>query len=225
MSGGLVAIAGLCCTPLQQSHAGSDADDGWSSLFNERDLDGWTAVGSAKWRVEDSVIVGGQDGDPRRSGLLATTRKFKDFELELDFMIDEHGKYNSGVYLRNESGTARRSGYQVNIGRGAAEEYCAGIFTDRWLDQGRRAGLDPSQARLEHAADSGARPTPRRAPERSQGRRFHGPESAREIPPGRRARFPDLRSGRPRRLGQISPHSHSRDQVTGGPDDRPEFRS
>ena len=51
-------------------------------------------------------------------------------------MIDEHGKYNSGVYLRNESGTAGRSGYQVNIGRGAAEEYCAGIFTDRWLTKG-----------------------------------------------------------------------------------------
>ena len=50
-------------------------------------------------------------------------------------MIDEHGKYNSGVYLRNDSGTARRNGYQVNIGRPAAQEYI-GLYTDRWLAKG-----------------------------------------------------------------------------------------
>jgi hypothetical protein len=51
-------------------------------------------------------------------------------------MIDEHGKYNSGVYLRNDPGTAARTGYQVNIGRAAAEEYCGGLFTDKWLAKG-----------------------------------------------------------------------------------------
>ena len=108
----------------------------WRPLFNGRDLEGWKSIGTAKWRVEDGVIVGGQDGDPKRSGLLATTEQFRDFELKLEFMIDEHGKYNSGVYLRNDPGNAGRTGYQVNIGRGAAEEYCAGLFTDRWLAKG-----------------------------------------------------------------------------------------
>ncbi len=110
--------------------------DGWRPLFNGKDLTGWTAVGSAAWRVEDGVIVGGQDGDPKRSGLLATDEAFRDFELALDFMIDEHGKYNSGVYLRNDRGTAGRTGYQVNIGRGQVQEYTAGLFTDRWLAKG-----------------------------------------------------------------------------------------
>ena len=118
------------------SVAAETAGDGWQSLFNGRDLDDWSQMGSAKWRVEDGVIVGGQDGDPRRSGLLATRQKFKNFELELEFMIDEHGKYNSGVYLRNDPGTAGRTGFQVNIGRAAAEEYCGGIFTDQWLAKG-----------------------------------------------------------------------------------------
>jgi hypothetical protein len=88
------------------------------------------------WKVEEGVIVGGQDGDPKRSGLLTTADAFQDFELELELMIDEHGKYNSGVYLRNDPGTAQRTGYQVNIGRGAAEEYCGGVFTDQWLSKG-----------------------------------------------------------------------------------------
>ena len=114
----------------------ADSQGGWRALFNGRDLDGWGQIGSARWRVEDGVIVGGQEGDPKRSGLLTTPGRYKDFEVKLEFMIDEHGKYNSGVYLRNDSGTAGRTGYQVNIGRGAAKEYCGGIFTDDWLDKG-----------------------------------------------------------------------------------------
>lgn len=124
------------CAWLVWLAGASACEEGWRQLFNKRNLDGWVALGNAKWGVEDGVIVGGQDGDPKRSGLLATTDKFKDFELKLEFMIDEHGKYNSGVYLRNDPGTAGRTGYQVNIGRGAAEEYSGGIYTDRWLAKG-----------------------------------------------------------------------------------------
>jgi len=105
-------------------------------LFNGKDLDGWQAVGSAVWKVEDGVLVGGQDGDPKKSGVLHTKAEYKDFELTLDFMIDEHGKYNSGVYLRNAPGRAGRSGYQVNIGRGEAGEFCAGVYTNKWLAKG-----------------------------------------------------------------------------------------
>lgn len=110
--------------------------NGWRVLFDGKDMESWNSIGSAKWRVEDGVIAGGQDGDPRRSGLLTTKEQFKDFEIELEFMIDEHGKYNSGVYLRNDPDARGRTGYQVNIGRGAAEEYCAGLYTDRWLSKG-----------------------------------------------------------------------------------------
>jgi hypothetical protein len=105
-------------------------------LFNGKDLDGWHTVGSAIWKVEEGVIVGGQEGDPKRSGLLMTKDQFQDFELVLDFMIHEHGKYNSGVYLRQQSGKGGRTGYQINIGRGQAQEYTAGIFTNRWLAKG-----------------------------------------------------------------------------------------
>lgn len=104
-------------------------------LFDGKTLDGWQAVGSAKWKVKDGMIVGGQDGDPGRSGILMTKESFKDFELELEFKIDEHGKYNSGVYLRHGPGERRQRGYQVNIGRGAAEEY-VGLHYKEWLDKG-----------------------------------------------------------------------------------------
>lgn len=108
----------------------------WRDLFNGKDIDNWKVVGSALWKVEEGVIVGGQFGDPKRGGLLSTADSFTDFELELEFMIDEHGKYNSGVYLRNDAGTAARTGYQVNIGRGAAGEFCGGVYTTEWLAKG-----------------------------------------------------------------------------------------
>src|SRR4051812_18205312 len=126
-----ILLCGLICVAADKS---DQAD--WRTLFNGKNLDAWVPQGSAQWRVEDGIIVGGQDGDPKKSGLLTTKDSFKDFELTLDFMIDEHGKYNSGVYLRNDPKTQARTGYQVNIGRGAAEEYCAGIYTDHWLAKG-----------------------------------------------------------------------------------------
>jgi hypothetical protein len=125
-------VAAVCVLPLRAA----DKDDGWRPLFNGKDLDGWTPLGSAQWKVVDGVISGGQFGDPKKSGLLTTTESFTDFELSLDFMIDEHGKYNSGVYLRNDKGTANRTGYQVNIGRAEAKEYCGGVYTDHWLATG-----------------------------------------------------------------------------------------
>ena len=72
----------------------------WRPLFNGKDLTGFTTTGTAVWRVENGEIVGGQDGDFSKRGNLVTTEQFKDFELELEFLIDEHGKYNSGVSIR-----------------------------------------------------------------------------------------------------------------------------
>jgi hypothetical protein len=132
----LILLAGVALVGCAGNRSGEGTSgSGWRPLFDGHDLGNWTPLGSAQWHVTNGIILGGQDGDPKRNGLLATKEQFQDFELQLEFMIDEHGKYNSGVYLRNDPGKAGRSGYQVNIGRGAAEEY-VGLYTDRWLDKG-----------------------------------------------------------------------------------------
>lgn len=130
-----------CLIPTPQAPASkpshpTPASAGWEELFNGRDLTGWTPIGTAHWRVEDGVIVGTQDGDPSRSGLLTTSRTYKDFELYIDFNLEEHGKYNSGVYLRNDPGVERQTGYQVNIGRGVIGEFCGGLYRKGWLGKG-----------------------------------------------------------------------------------------
>lgn len=112
----------------------------WIDLFDGKTLNGFSPIGTAEWKVENEsgapVIAGGQEGDPKRAGLLRTTGLYKDFEIELEFLIDEHGKYNSGVYLRNRPDARDRTGYQVNIGRAEVKEYTGGIYTDRWLATG-----------------------------------------------------------------------------------------
>ncbi|MGC6566172.1 MAG: 3-keto-disaccharide hydrolase, partial [Akkermansiaceae bacterium] len=92
-----------------------------ASLFPSGTLDDWTAKGRARWSYQGGVLSGGQDGDPKRSGLLISKASFQDFDLSFEFKIDEHGKYNSGIYLRYQAGQ-KGNHLQVNIGRGAAGE-------------------------------------------------------------------------------------------------------
>ncbi len=151
----LLALALASCAPKQPpAVAPPSTQYSWRSLFNGYDLAGWRTTGSAVWRVDHKdgwpdMIVGGQDGDPKRAGNLVTVDQFQNFELELEFMIDEHGKYNSGVYLRNPTQRGGKSGYQINIGRGAAGEYTGGVVitdapgtapgTPTWLAKGDEA--------------------------------------------------------------------------------------
>ena len=104
-------------------------------IFNGNDLSQWEPAGKAEWRVENGVIAGGQDGDPKRSGILVSKGNYKDFDLRLEYKIDEHGKYNSGIYFRRTKTKRLGRPYQLNLGRGAAGEY-VGLFLDDWLDKG-----------------------------------------------------------------------------------------
>jgi hypothetical protein len=134
----LLALALLALLParVRAAEGATQPAAEMHSIFNGKDLAGWTPVGRAVWKVQDGVIVGTQDGDASRSGVLNTAEPYQDFEIALDFLLDEHGKYNSGVYLRNKPGTQAQTGYQINIGRGVIGEYCGGVYKDGWRATG-----------------------------------------------------------------------------------------
>ena len=75
-------------------------DDGFASLFNGRDLDGWTMGPDRSWVVEDGAIAlrREMDGREHNADYLWTKQKYGDFVLELEFKIPERA--NSGVFLR-----------------------------------------------------------------------------------------------------------------------------
>ena len=110
------------------------------SLLNGNDLSQWQAIGSAKWQAKEGVLLGGQDGDPKRSGIIITKDTFGDFDLSLEFKIDEHGKYNSGIYFRRAKSKPLGHPYQLNIGRGVAGEP-VGLHMYKWLDKGDEKDL------------------------------------------------------------------------------------
>lgn len=102
-------------------------------LFNGTDLTGWTAYGTEKWYVEDSLLVC-ESGPDKQYGYLATDMYYKDFDLTADFRQISDG--NSGIFFRSVIDGTRISGWQVEVAPkgndtgGIYESYGRG-----WLEQ------------------------------------------------------------------------------------------
>jgi hypothetical protein len=150
---GLAAVA-LAAGLLAVSPAlpADQPKDGWVSLFNGKDLDGWVQRGgNAKYRAEDGQIVGTSVPNTTNS-FLCTKRDYGDFFLELEFKVQPG--LNSGVQVRshcfdepktlpvkNAKGepikiaAGRVHGYQVEIDP-SDRAWTGGIY-----DEGRRGWL------------------------------------------------------------------------------------
>ncbi|MHC4403634.1 MAG: 3-keto-disaccharide hydrolase [Planctomycetota bacterium] len=112
--------------------------DGWQSLFNGKDLEGWEQHGGkAVYRVEDGAIMGHSVPNTSNS-FLCTKKRFGDFELTFEVKVDNG--LNSGVQIRsNIKENDRVFGPQVEIEAAPGEAgYIYGEATGRgWLSQDR----------------------------------------------------------------------------------------
>lgn len=139
------------------------ATDGWTDLFNGKDLGGWVRRGGkAEYTVADGCIVGTSKLNTPTS-YLCTEKTFGDFNLEFEFKVNP--KLNSGVQFRSEyfgekkqidvDGKTRTIppatvfGYQVEID--------AEPDKDRWwsggiYDQSRRGWIYPGKVAGDEAA-------------------------------------------------------------------------
>lgn len=82
------------------------------SLFNGKDLSGWTIYGTEKWYVEDGVLVS-ESGPDAGYGYLGTNEHYKDFEITLEFQQEANG--NSGVFIRSTVDGTKVNGWQVEV--------------------------------------------------------------------------------------------------------------
>jgi hypothetical protein len=162
---GLTLATGLTVAP-----SGRVQSDGFTSLFNGRDLTGWRipAGDNGHWRVVDGVIDYDAESEAKEKDLW-TERAYRDFALRLDWRLkstpyvnpnvpiirfdgshkkDAAGREitlavpdsDSGVYLR---GTSKA---QVNIWSwpiGSGEVY--GYRTDAKMPPAVRAGVTPKR--------------------------------------------------------------------------------
>lgn len=82
------------------------------SLFNGKDLTGWKIYGTEKWYVEDGLLVC-ESGPDQEYGYLGTEKKYKDFDLTVDFKQGADG--NSGVFFRSSIEGTKITGWQAEV--------------------------------------------------------------------------------------------------------------
>lgn len=112
-------------------------DEGWTTLFNGKDLKGWRVLnGTAEFEIADDAIVGISKMNTPNT-FLATENMFSDFILEYEALVDN--ELNAGVQIRSNSlpsyQNGRVHGYQVELDP-SPRAWSGGIY-----DEGRRGWL------------------------------------------------------------------------------------
>ncbi len=116
------------------------------SIFNGKDLAGWTTHGTEKWYVENGELIC-ESGPDKKYGYLSTDKAYKNFELTLQFKQEANG--NSGVFFRSSIEGVKISGWQVEVAPkglhtgGIYESYGRGWLIqpkpedEQWLKEGQ----------------------------------------------------------------------------------------
>jgi len=93
------------------------------SLFNGKDLTGWTIHGTEKWYVEKGQLVC-ESGPDKQYGYLSTNKSYKNFVLNLEFKQESNG--NSGVFFRSSIEGTKISGWQCEVA--PKDHFTGGIY-------------------------------------------------------------------------------------------------
>jgi len=102
----------LALSPARPADKEKDVPEGFTPLFDGKDLAGWEVLDGKKdaWAVEDGMIVTKTGG----GGWLMTDKEYGDFEVRVDFKMSEGG--NSGVALRAPlKGNVSYSGMEIQL--------------------------------------------------------------------------------------------------------------
>jgi hypothetical protein len=86
--------------------------DGYESIFNGKNLDGWKIYGTEKWFVQDGLLIC-ESGPDKGYGYLATDKSYKNFELSIDFKQEANG--NSGVFVHSTIEGTKITGWQAEV--------------------------------------------------------------------------------------------------------------
>ena len=118
-------LAGCAAAVLLAATCAHAVDDGFTSLFNERDFDGWRFSGQKagdarpeNWKVKDGVISLSGGAKPH----LVTVKAFTDFEMKFEWRALKD-KFNSGFYIRCKPDTGNN---QVRVDKGFEGAFLGG---------------------------------------------------------------------------------------------------
>jgi len=103
------------------------------TIFNGKDLTGWTIHGTEKWYVENGELIC-ESGPDKQYGYLSTDKSYYNFELFVQFKLEANG--NSGVFIRSGNEGTKISGWQVEVA--PPDQHTGGIYESYgrgWLVQ------------------------------------------------------------------------------------------
>lgn len=122
-------------------NAQAQKPEAWVSLFNGKDLAGWSVVGdSATFTVEEGVIRMHRKANTREHTFLRTDKKYRDFILELECKQQQQFQY--GILVRAipapDTAHVRLYGYQLKFDQNKNRRWTGAIFDDfgntwQWL--------------------------------------------------------------------------------------------
>ena len=95
---------------------------GFVSLFNGKDLTGWSPIDNKKpsWFVENGILYTDGEG----GGWLSSAKEYSNFELRLEFKVPVNG--NSGVFIRApHTGNPAFEGSEIQVLDDYGPEYTA----------------------------------------------------------------------------------------------------
>lgn len=135
----LFFLSGLALISCSQE---PKVEDGWTELFNGKDLSGWKVVaGTAPFEVVGEEIIGTSvAGSPNT--FLITEATYGDFILELDLKIEDLTS-NSGVMARGQYDPAERDGKGLVFGYQIEADPTDRAWSGGIYDEARRGWLYP----------------------------------------------------------------------------------
>jgi hypothetical protein len=86
------------------------SNEGWITLFDGTNLNNWTAIGNANWRLTDGNVQA-----ELGNGFLVSKNAYKDFQIRSEFWVDDEA--NSGIFIRcaDPKKVGADTCYEVNI--------------------------------------------------------------------------------------------------------------
>jgi 3-keto-disaccharide hydrolase len=103
---GLIVFTGASSLTLD-----AQAQRGFTTLFDGKNIDAFNRVGDANWTIADGVL----QADKGMGGYLVTKQPYTDFEIRAEFWVDTPA--NSGIFIRceNPQMPGAEACYEVNI--------------------------------------------------------------------------------------------------------------
>jgi hypothetical protein len=138
LKAGLFSIGGAALALARIDSAAAQADAGWVTLFDGTNLDNWSPIGTANWKLADGALVADNG-----NGFMVSKNDYSDFSLRAEFWVE--AKANSGVFIRctDPNNVSGKTSYEVNIWDTRPEQkYGTGAIVDV-------GAVDP----MPHAAD------------------------------------------------------------------------